>query len=178
MNTEINEAAMPPNVADPWQPLQQKARGLFALVGGIWSGCVGLGLGLVSGIIASAGSDSRLLILLAAIVALSLCVFFGFWLGHNRWKYTFWKLDDEGLHVKRGRWWKSETLLPHSRVQHLDLERGPLERRRGLATLIIHTAGTRLQAVRVSGLLDAHAVDLRNALVPREKQDEDDELVT
>jgi uncharacterized protein len=177
MNTEILEPAPSMHDVDEWQPLQKEARGLFALVGGIWSGCVGLGLSIVAVIIASSKIDSWWLLAVAAVLMLALYISFGIWLGFNRWRYTTWKLDAEGLHVKRGRWWKSETLLPHSRVQHLDLERGPLERRRGLATLIIHTAGTRLQAVRLSGLLDAHAVSLRNALVPREKQDEEHDLV-
>jgi membrane protein YdbS with pleckstrin-like domain len=56
--------------------------------------------------------------------------------------------------------------VPRTRVQHLDLERGPIERRHGLATLVVHTAGTRLYALRQSGLLDADAVALRDALLP------------
>ena len=53
--------------------------------------------------------------------------------------------------------WQLETRIPISRVQHLDLRRGPLERRAGLATLIVHTAGTRLSAVTVNGLDEADA---------------------
>ena len=43
----------------------------------------------------------------------------------------------------------------------------------GLATLILHTAGTRRQAIRQAGLPDADAVALRNALVPASDRHDD-----
>jgi hypothetical protein len=58
-------------------------------------------------------------------------------------------------------------------VQHLDLKRGPLERRYGLATLVIHTAGTRDSAVNVEGLEDADAEHLRDRLARQMDHDDD-----
>ena len=90
----------------------------------------------------------------------------GTWVAYRRWLSSAWKLDGTGLHFRRGRAWRKEVLVPRSRVQHLDIERGPIERRYGLATLIVHTAGTRQHALRVAGLEDADAVAWRDALVP------------
>ena len=73
----------------------------------------------------------------------------------------------------RGQFWRREILVPRSRVQHLDIERGPIERHFGLATLIVHTAGTRLHALRQPGFLDADAVALRDALVPASARNDD-----
>jgi membrane protein YdbS with pleckstrin-like domain len=97
----------------------------------------------------------------------------GAWLAYRRWKSTAWKLDATGLHLRRGRAWRLEILVPRSRVQHLDIERGPIERHFGLATLILHTAGTRRQAIRQAGLPDADAVALRDALVPASDRHDD-----
>ena len=94
-------------------------------------------------------------------------------LGRRRWQSMAWRLDAQGLRVRRGWIWRKEILVPRSRVQHLDLERGPLERRRQLATLIVHTAGTRLSALRQSGLDDADAMALRDALVPEAERHDD-----
>ena len=47
-----------------------------------------------------------------------------------------------------------------------------IERRFGLATLVVHTAGTRLSALRQSGFLDADAVALRDALLPEAVDDD------
>jgi membrane protein YdbS with pleckstrin-like domain len=63
--------------------------------------------------------------------------------------------------------------VPASRVQHLDLKRGPLQRRYGLATLVIHTAGTRHSAVAVSGLDAADAERLRDRLAHQVDDDDD-----
>lgn len=110
------------------------------------------------------------------VLALTVCVFLAAlvgWLNRRRWRNAGWKLDATGLHVRRGRMWRKEVLIPRSRVQHLDLERGPIERRFGLATLTVHTAGTRLHALRQPGFLDADAVALRDALVPASDRHDD-----
>ena len=54
--------------------------------------------------------------------------------------------------------------MPASRVQHLDLRHGPLERRWNLATLVIHTAGSKMSAVSISGLDADDAERLRDHL--------------
>jgi membrane protein YdbS with pleckstrin-like domain len=97
----------------------------------------------------------------------------GAFIAYRRWKSTAWKLDDTGLHFRRGRMWRKEVLVPRSRVQHLDIERGPIERQYTLATLIVHTAGTRQHALRIAGLADADAVALRDALVPAASRHDD-----
>ena len=97
----------------------------------------------------------------------------GAWLGWKRHRRTAWKLDASGFAVRRGRIWQSETRVPASRVQHLDLKRGPLERALNLATLVVHTAGTKLAAVSVAGLDDADAEYLRDLLARQLEQDGD-----
>jgi membrane protein YdbS with pleckstrin-like domain len=156
-------------VADgDWRPLPAKAAELAMIGGAIW--------GLVLGLAAAAFIAWPLLVawpvlsLLATLAALAGGVLAlmatAMWLAYRRWKSTRWLLDDTGLQLRRGRLWQKEILIPRSRVQHLDIERGPIERHFGLATLIVHTAGTRQHALRQSGLRDADAVALRDALVP------------
>lgn len=110
--------------------------------------------------------------LLVSVVAL-LGAVFGAWLGIKRHRRTLWKLDAHGFALQRGRWWQTESRVPVSRVQHLDLKRGPLERAFKLATLVIHTAGTRMAAVSVSGLDGADAERLRDRLARQVDHDDD-----
>ncbi len=98
---------------------------------------------------------------------------FGARLGWKRHRRTRWKLDEDGFALQRGRLWQTDTRVPISRVQHLDLKRGPLERASQLATLVIHTAGTRMAAVSVSGLDDGDAEALRDRLARQLDQDGD-----
>jgi len=98
---------------------------------------------------------------------------FGFWLGARQFRHVAWRLDDEGLAIRRGRLWQRETRVPTTRVQHLDLKRGPWQRRRDLATLVVHTAGTRHSAVTVPHLDAADAERLRDVLGRQIDRDDD-----
>lgn len=103
-----------------------------------------------------------------------LCAVLGGWLNRRRARRVRYALLGEGLRIRRGLYFWQEIVLPRSRVQHLDLERGPIERHLGLATLVIHTAGTRMNAVRLAGLDEQRARALRDALLPNEAGAHDD----
>lgn len=95
----------------------------------------------------------------------------GAWVGYRRYRHTTWRLDPDGFSLRKGRTWQSEIRVPINRVQHLDVRRGPLERRYRLATLVIHTAGTRDSAVNVGGLAEADAEHLRDLLARQAEHD-------
>lgn len=110
---------------------------------------------------------------LALLAGLALVLATASWLlAGARWRRTHWRLDQDGLTIRRGLVWRSETLVPRSRVQHVDLGHGPLDRHFGLAGLKIHTAGTRLAAVTLDGLERARAEALRDALVVQDEAEE------
>ena len=92
------------------------------------------------------------------------CLTLGVTVGRNRWLYTHWRLDDDGFRLRKGKWWQTEVFVPRSRVQHLDIHNGPMERKRGLATLVIHTAGTQSHALKQEGFSLQTATELRDAL--------------
>lgn len=76
-----------------------------------------------------------------------------------RWAYAF---TERELHVARGWFTHAHTIVPVRRVQHIDLTRAPLERRYGLATLVLHTAGTEHSRVVLPGLAHAEAERIRD----------------
>lgn len=170
----MDEPTSPPAFADwppaGWQHLPEAARTVSGIVGALTA--LPIGLGLVVALIVGAldGWPARIGVGAALLVALGLA---GWGLGRARWRRTLWCLDERGLSVQRGLVWRSEVLVPRTRVQHLDLERGPIERRFGLATLVVHTAGTRMNALRQHGFLDADAVALRDALLPERDRHDD-----
>ena len=76
-------------------------------------------------------------------------------------------LPKEGVVLNKGVWWRSEVWVPMARLQHLDVSQGPLDRRWGMASLSLHTAGTHDHKTRIHGLPQAQAHALREALLPR-----------
>ncbi|KLJ00174.1 hypothetical protein WQ56_10420 [Luteimonas sp. FCS-9] len=129
-----------------------------------------LSVALVPALIAFGRSPASLAAHAAALVLLPAWTV---WIARRRWLRTRWRLDDDGLGIRRGHLWRSDVRVPGTRVQHLDIRRGPLERAFGLSTLTVHTAGTRNSAVALSGLEHAQAERLRDALAARAARDDD-----
>lgn len=77
------------------------------------------------------------------------------------------RLLADGLLIERGVWWRSETFVPRARIQHTDVEEGPLQRRLGMATLEVYTAGTHASRLAVHGLGRDAALRLRDRLLGR-----------
>jgi len=88
-----------------------------------------------------------------------------------RYRHAWYAHDDTGIEIGRGVIVRRVTLVPRSRVQHTDVTQGPIERRFGLGTLVIHTAGTEYARVVLPGLAHATAMTLRDALLPKDGAD-------
>jgi len=163
-----------PETTQPqWQSLPIRARKLFVLTHA-------LGYAIAATIASVAGATLLSAVIdntgvFAAVIALSVVagIAFGAWLGVKQYRYTHWLLDRDGFALRRGRLWQRESRVPASRVQHLDLKHGPMERKYGLATLVIHTAGTKLNTVSIGGLDAGDAERLRDELAQRIEADVD-----
>jgi membrane protein YdbS with pleckstrin-like domain len=57
-----------------------------------------------------------------------------------RYRTWWYAIGDEQIDVERGWFFKTRTVVPMTRVQHVELQRGPLAARFRLAELEIHTA--------------------------------------
>ena len=93
------------------------------------------------------------------------CLLYSFWRPPRAYRAWRYRIDDKVLETKSGIIFHRTRLLPLSRLQHVDLERGPLERLYGLSSLILHTAGTHSANIAIPGLDAEEAVRLRNRLI-------------
>ena len=89
-------------------------------------------------------------------------------IAYRHWSY---RIDHEGIQIRRGVYWRGVINVPRSRVQHTDVVQGPLERRHGLGRVLIHTAGTEHSRVELPGLEYHVALGIRDSLLPREGSD-------
>jgi membrane protein YdbS with pleckstrin-like domain len=152
--------------ASDWQPLPSRARTLFAI------SRMGFAVpAAVAGFVLLEAFD--LPGPAGALIAALTVATFALWLGFRQFRHIAWRLDDEGLAIRRGRMFQRETRVPATRVQHLDLKRGPWQRKRGLATLVVHTAGTRHSAVTLPHLDADDAERLRDVLGRQVDRDDD-----
>lgn len=85
--------------------------------------------------------------------------------------FASYRLDADGLEIRRGVIWRTVINVPRTRVQHTDVSQGPIERSHGLSTLVVHTAGTDHAQVVLPGLSREDALALRDQLLPRDGRD-------
>jgi membrane protein YdbS with pleckstrin-like domain len=86
------------------------------------------------------------------------------------YRHARYRIDDELIEIQSGVVWRTSMAVPRSRVQHLDVTQGPLQRRYGLGVLSIYTAGTEYSQVSLPGLDYEVAQALRDRLLPRDAQ--------
>jgi uncharacterized protein len=104
----------------------------FALA--IWLGVI-VAVGLATS--AVTGSILPLLLGLAAAAGLAAVGAVVIPLRYARYRYAF---GAEALELQRGIWWRTRAAVPYHRIQHVDIEQGPIQRRLGLVSLQLRTA--------------------------------------
>jgi membrane protein YdbS with pleckstrin-like domain len=80
-------------------------------------------------------------------------------------RHLFYRLSEQGIQIRRGVFWRQVITVPRNRIQHTDVSQGPLERRFGLATVLVHTAGTEFARVALPGLENGRALAIRDHLM-------------
>lgn len=169
--TQPSPPALPST--DAWQPLPARGRILFCLSHAIGCAILGAALALAAALVLEAWP--WLWAGLLTMAGLLAGVVFGIWLGARRHSYYRWQLSETGFAVRSGKLWQRHTHVPSTRVQHLDISRGPLQRRYGLATLTVHTAGTHGHALSLPCLDLNDAEALRKALAAGIEPESDDD---
>lgn len=165
----------PPSVADGVEhPLDHRAVTLNRMVGWIITAVVSLGQLAVIFIILLAASPAGWVTALLLLAWAGSTAILG-WSLHT-WpevehRHASYKVDEQGIEIRRGVIWRLVVNVPRSRVQHTDVSQGPLERSHGLGTLVIYTAGTDHAKVNLHGLDHGTALRIRDHLLPGDDRD-------
>ncbi len=160
--------AAPPRVADDQEKaLDPKSVTVARIVAGVWMAI--LAIPVAAGVLVATfvgGLEGTLLIGLGAgVVAFAALVVLALSWPGLAYAHASYRVAENGLWIKRGVLWRSEISVPKSRIQHTDVSQGPLQRRFGLATLVLHTAGTQHAAVSLGGLSHGVALAIRDYLI-------------
>lgn len=101
-----------------------------------------------------------LILVPVVLIVLWLVVF----LPHRRYAVRGHAMSADRLRVVKGLLFHSDTIVPFGRVQHIDVDRGPIERYYGLATLQLFTAGSHNDVVSLPGLAHEDALEMRETI--------------
>ncbi len=127
-----------------------------------------LAFGVMLALMAGDGLASwmRLALVVAWLTIAAALAWFGQYWPAVAFAHTRYRVDDQGIEIHRGVYWRDVINVPRSRVQHTDVTQGPIDRRFGLGTLVIYTAGTAFARVELSGLEHGDALRIRTYLLP------------
>jgi len=89
----------------------------------------------------------------------------GIVLPRRAYEATTYAISPLGLEIRRGIWWKHMIDVPRSRIQHTDVQQGPMARYFGLGKLVVYTAGTEHASVVLDGLEHGRAIQMRDFLL-------------
>jgi hypothetical protein len=88
-----------------------------------------------------------------------------------RHRHLRYLVEEDGLCIRRGVFWRKAIWIPITRVQHTDVSQGPMQRKFGLGTLTVHTAGTAGASISLVGLEHGIASRLSDHLRPARATD-------
>jgi membrane protein YdbS with pleckstrin-like domain len=142
---------------DALTPLEPSYRTVMQLRGAIWAAL------LVTGaLVAEVMTELPMgLFILPALAIAAWIALVGPARRYRRMGYAF---SADRLRVVTGYIFQTDTMVPLSRIQHIDVEQGPILRRFGLAELQVHTAAAGDETVTVPGLLRSDAEAMREAI--------------
>lgn len=101
-------------------------------------------------------------LIITPVTLLALAVIFR--LPLRRYQARGYAMSDDRLRVVRGVLFRADTVVPFGRIQHIDVDQGPLERFYDIATLTVHTAGSHAASVQLPGLEASLAMDMREKI--------------
>lgn len=81
----------------------------------------------------------------------------------KQWENWTFRVDRESLEMSHGWIWKNRRVVARDRIQHIDINSGPFDRRFGLVQVVVHTAGASVGMI--PGLRPERAKELRDELL-------------
>jgi hypothetical protein len=168
-------APVPPSIVDgeehPVDPSAVKISRIIGVSSTLLIATVPL-IGLTIGwALAGIPSGVFLSLLGGLLLLLTLALWFDYKWPAAQHRHLRYRVDESGLRIRRGVFWRKVIWIPISRVQHTDVSEGPIQRSFGLATLTVHTAGTEGASISLAGLEHGIATRLCDHLRPDRKAD-------
>lgn len=154
----------------PSERLDPRARTIWRINNALWAAPM-LAVGGIAAYFIRLGGSPFYLWILPAVAVLALSFVSVVVTPSLRWRMWRYEIRDDEVDLQRGIFRITRTLVPLARIQHVDTQNGPLQRRYGLATVVFYTAAGANQIPELSAPV---AADVRERIAALTK--EQDEL--
>jgi uncharacterized protein len=86
---------------------------------------------------------------------------------HKSFPFKAFAVRDKDVMYRKGWINRSIKIIPFNRIQNCSVQSGPLERKHGLASLVVYTAGAESADMKIPGLLQEEADRLRHFIMEK-----------
>jgi len=111
------------------------------------------------------------LVLMSLLLLVILFSFITTIFGFKRKKYA---LREKDIIYQAGLFWRTFTILPFSRIQHVEVHQGPIDRIFDLGKLKVYTAGGSSSDLSISGLAIDKAHSIKHFILDKSTRDEEE----
>lgn len=163
VNSEFfaNQPLSPTQMSDHMTKLDPAYILVLRITAFIWAVIIAIPIFILD--IALASKDNIEPFIIAAPLSL-IFIMMAFLLPRRRYRRWGYDMGDKQIQIVRGYLFYKDTIVPFSRVQHIDVAQGPIERLFGLSSLVLHTAGTHNSTVVLPGLRRDTAEHMRDII--------------
>lgn len=99
---------------------------------------------------------------------------FFIFLSYRSYFYEGFALRQKDVVYKSGMWFRSTIIVPFNRVQHCEINQGPIDRYFGLSELSLFTAGGSSSDLNIPGLSQETAAKLKQFITNKVAHDEEE----
>ena len=99
---------------------------------------------------------------------------FFIFLSYKAYFYEGFALRQKDVVYKSGMWFRSTIIVPFNRVQHCEINQGPIDRYFGLSELSLFTAGGSSSDLNIPGLSQETAAKLKQFITNKVAHDEEE----
>lgn len=170
-NPQIGIDKLPSTVSLEYESLEKSFEKYSVVTTFAWMLLVEAGLIAAIYFIAKGSQDYLIVMIVVAFILLFVLVFFA----KLSYKYEGYAVRQRDITYKSGIFFKTITTLPYTRIQHMEISQGPLEKLFSLHSLSIFTAGGSGSDVVVHGLSIAKANDIKAFISERSVTKVDEE---
>jgi uncharacterized protein len=96
------------------------------------------------------------------------------YMGFNAWKNKGYALRQHDILFKTGIFFKSTLIVAFNRVQHAEIQQGPIDRWFVLSSVTLYTAGGSASDLTIPGLSPEDAAAIKNHIMKKMSSDEEE----
>lgn len=143
-----------------WMTLQRASGSIGVLI--VWA-LLAAGLGIVT---VAVDAERTIPLLWGGWIFTVIAAFLHAWIWPAlAYRRLLYRVSETRLQIRRGYLWRNVHDIPRSRIQHIDIGQGPIERSFDLSHVVVYTAGTTSASVKLDGLRASVATSLRDVLL-------------